>query len=111
MAALSLHALPVDGGASLTDNLTAAEAGGDTAPTGTGRFLVVANGSGGSITATLATPGTVSGLDIDDAAVVVAAGKTSIIPLSRAFAGANGRAAITYSAVTSLTVGAFELGT
>ncbi|WP_405710096.1 hypothetical protein OG264_16085 [Streptomyces xanthophaeus] len=111
MAALGLTVLPVDGGASLTDSLVAAAGGGDTAPTGPGRFLVAANASGGSITVTLATPGTVSGLDVENSAVVIAAGKTSMIPLARLFAGANGRAAITYSGVTSLTVGCFELGT
>jgi len=88
---------------------TAAAAGGDTAQVGPNRFLYVNNGSGASITVTLATPGTVSGLAIADPAYAVAAGKMAIIPLGNVFRGATGRASITYSAVTTVTVRPFEL--
>ncbi|MEV6174881.1 hypothetical protein AB0L99_42585 [Streptomyces sp. NPDC051954] len=112
MADLSLTTVPVaTGTADVAAAATAANAGGDTAPVGPGRFLYVNNGSGGSITVTIATPGTVSGLAVGDTAVAVAAGKHAIIPLSNVFRGSNGRAAITYSGVTSLTVRPFELGT
>jgi hypothetical protein len=112
MADLSLTTVPVATGiADVAAAATAANAGGDTAPVGPGRFLYVNNGSAGSITVTIATPGTVSGLAVADTAVAVAAGKHAIIPLSNVFRGANGRAAITYSGVTSLTVRPFELGT
>ncbi|KUN92036.1 hypothetical protein [Streptomyces caeruleatus] len=112
MADLSLTTVPVaTGTADVAAAATAANAGGDTAPVGPGRFLYVNNGSGGSITVTIATPGTVSGLAVADTAVAVAAGKHAIIPLSNVFRGSNGRAAITYSGVTSLTVRPFELGT
>ncbi|MFF1321440.1 hypothetical protein ACFVZZ_18740 [Streptomyces chartreusis] len=112
MADLSLTTVSVaTGTADVAAAATAANAGGDTAPVGPGRFLYVNNGSGGSITVTIATPGTVSGLAVADTAVAVAAGKHAIIPLANAFRGANGRAAITYSGVTSLTVRPFELGT
>ncbi|WP_033818885.1 hypothetical protein [Kitasatospora sp. MBT63] len=110
MAALTLHTVPVAGGASLTDNLTAAAGGGDSAPVGPGRFLAVKNGDSGSHTVTVVAPGTVSGLAVADATVTVAAGKTSLIPLPRLFAGTNGRAAITYDGVTNVSVGVFELG-
>lgn len=110
MAALEVTTAPVAGGASLDDALTAAAAGGDTAPTGDGRFLVMVNGDISPHTATLATPGTVSGLPIGDAELVVPAGETGIIPLSRRFAGTAGRAAITYDAVTDVTVAVLELG-
>ncbi|MGW3936443.1 hypothetical protein [Streptomyces phaeochromogenes] len=111
MAALNVTAVPVDGG--LVDVAAAAVAAtvsGDTAPTGPGRFLYVNNASGGAVTATIATPGTVSGLDVENAALVVPAGKHGLIPLSRVFAGATGRAAVTYSAVTTVTVAVLELG-
>jgi len=89
---------------------TAAGAGGDTALVGPGRFLYVNNGSGSSITVTLATPGTVSGLAVTDPGYAIAAGKAGIIPLANVFRGASGRAAISYSAVTTVTVRPFELG-
>ncbi|MFE2106639.1 hypothetical protein ACFXAF_12340 [Kitasatospora sp. NPDC059463] len=112
MAALTLTVVPIAGGASQTDNLVAASAGGDTAPTGPGRFLVVKNADASSHTVTVSTPGTVNGLAVADATVTVPAGKTSQIPLAGVFAGPTARRAnITYDAVTSLTVGAFELGT
>ncbi|MET9396283.1 hypothetical protein [Kitasatospora sp. NPDC002965] len=111
MAALPVTVAPIAGGVSLTDNLVAAAAGGDTAPTGPGRFLVVKNGDASPHTVTIATPGTVVGLGVADATVVVPAGKLSMIPLARVFAGTAGRAAITYDAVTTVTVGVFELGT
>ncbi|MFD9064186.1 hypothetical protein ACFVZ3_21985 [Kitasatospora purpeofusca] len=112
MVALNIVAAPIAGGVSLSDNLTAASAGGDTAPTGPGRFLVVKNGDASSHTVTVVTPGTVNGLAVADATVTVPAGKIHTIPLGGVFAGPTARRAnITYDAVTSLTVGAFELGT
>lgn len=106
MAALTLQVLP-PGGAEST--LTAAESGGDTCPAGPGIFLEVANGSGSPVTVTLATPGTVEGLAIDDREVAVPAGETWKIPVGRIFAGADGQAAITYSSATDVTVGAFRV--
>ncbi|MEU0584584.1 hypothetical protein [Streptomyces sp. NPDC006132] len=111
MANLNLIPVPVATGiADVAAQAVAAAGGGDAAPVGPGRFLYVNNGSGGTITVTVATPGTVSGLAVADAAVPVAAGDHAIIPLATVYRGANGRAAITYSGVTSLTVAAFELG-
>jgi hypothetical protein len=111
MATLNLTAVPIAGGASITDNLVAAAAGGDSAAVGEGRFLVVKNGDASSHTVTISTPGTVAGVAIAEVAVTVAASKLSVIPLSsRVFKDATGRAAITYDAVTSVTVGVFELG-
>ncbi|MEU1194925.1 hypothetical protein ABZ446_01720 [Streptomyces sp. NPDC005813] len=110
MAALNLIKAAIDGGVTLEDSAVAATVSGDTAPTGANRFLYVKNGSGVSLTVTLATPGTVSGLDVENPTLVIAASKAGIIPLSRVFAGANGRATITYSAVTTVSVAAFELG-
>lgn len=88
----------------------AAGAGGDTAQVGPGRFLYVVNGAAAPITVTLTTPGTVSGLTITDPTYTVAASKHAIIPLANVFRGATGRAAITYSSATTVTVIPFELG-
>ncbi|MGK5529360.1 hypothetical protein [Streptomyces sp. URMC 129] len=110
MAALNLIKMPVDGGVSLDAGAVAASGGGDTAPTGAGCFLYVKNGSGASITATLATPGEVDGLAVADAVLTVPAGAAGAIPLAAVFAGANSRASITYSAVTTVTVAAYQVG-
>lgn len=111
MASLNLIAVPVATGlVDVAAQAVAAAGGGDTAPVGPGRFLYVLNGDASSKTVTVATPGTVKGLAIADATLVVAAGKHAIIPLTDVYRGATGRAAITYSAVTSVTVAAFELG-
>lgn len=111
MADLNIIPVPVATGiADVAAQAVAAAGGGDTAPVGPGRFLYVANGDASSKTVTVSTPGTVSGLAIADTAVVVGAGDHAIIPLANVFRGANGRAAVTYSAVTSVSVAAFELG-
>jgi len=84
---------------------TAAAAGGDTCQTGAGVLLLVKNGDGADHTVTLATPGTVNGLAIADRAVTVAAGAEVAIPVTSVYRDpATGRAAITYDAVTSVTV-------
>lgn len=105
MAALALQVL-VPGGSAST--LTAAAGGGDTCPAGDGIFLEANNGSGGPLTITLATPGTVEGLAIADRPVIVPAGERWKIPVPRIFADSTGRCAITYSGVTTLTVGCFK---
>ena len=85
----------------------AAGAGGDTAPTGTGVSLLVKNGSGSSITVTAAYPSkydgdqTVSGRTF----TVPATTGEFEIPLRDVYKDpATGLAAITYSAVTTVTV-------
>lgn len=88
---------------------TAAAVAGDTAEVGPRRFLYVNNGSGGSITVTVATPGTANGFAIADGTYAIAAGKMGLIPLVSDFRGTTGRATITYSAVTTVTVRPFEL--
>ncbi len=59
----------------------------------------------------MATPGTVKGHAIADASVAVAAGDHALIPLANVYRGSNGRAAITYDAVTSVTVAVLEIET
>lgn len=112
MADLTVTAVPINGGlADLAAAAVAASGTGDTAPVGPNRFLVVINGDASPHTATVATPGTVKGLDVADAVLTVAAGDTGLVPLPRVFAGVDGRAAVTYDAATAVTVAVLELGT
>lgn len=105
MAALTTHPVPLTG-LQLDAQLVAATAGGDDCQTGAGVFLAVKNADATAHTVTLATPGTIDGdLAIPDRAVVVAAGKTSFIPVTDRYRNTGtGRAAITYDGVTSLSV-------
>lgn len=111
MAALTTQTVSVATGVlDLGAALTAAASGGDTAEVGPGKFLVILNGDASSKTVTIQTTGTKSGLAVADGSYVVATLDTCIVPLADVFRGATGRASITYSAVTSVTVGVFELG-
>lgn len=87
--------------------LTAADGTGNTAPTGTGVFLFVKNGSGSSVTVTLAYPSKYDGdQTVAGRGTAVAAGAETVIPLRDVYRDpATGLAAITYSAVTTVTVG------
>lgn len=90
----------------------AAAAGGDTFNPGNNVFLHVKNGGAGAVTVTIVTPGNVSGQAVADVAVSVpAAAERMIGPLPGSlFARAvDGLGDISYSGVTSLTIGAFEL--
>lgn len=109
MAVLSPQTVSNNG---LNPTFAAASAGGDKIAADSRTFLVVKNGGGSSITVTVVTPATVSGLAVADLAVTVPnAGERWIGPFAPgAFADANGQASITYSAVTSVTVGAFRAG-
>lgn len=112
MAALNVTPVPVGAGlADLAGAAVAATALGDTAPVGPGRFLAVFNGDASSHTATVVTPGNADGHAIADGTLTVAAGKTGLLPLHNIYRGATGRAAITYDAVTSVTVAVIELAT
>jgi hypothetical protein len=110
MADLATVSVPIVGGVPEVAAVdTAATSTGDTAAIGPGHFLYVANGDASSKTVTLATAGTEKGLAIADATLVVPATSAGIIPLDSVFRGATGRATITYSAVTSVTVAVFKL--
>jgi hypothetical protein len=76
----------------------------------TGRFMHVKNGSGGSVTVTIPTPGTVDGLAIADRSVAVPAAGERLIALGTAgtYKQAGGVAFVDYSAVTSVTVAVFD---
>lgn len=113
MAALTTITIPVATGLDdLAGSLVAAASLGDTAETGSGLVFVALNGDASSKTLTIATPKTFHGLAIPEVQMTVEAGDIALLPLSRElFRGTGGRAAITYSAITSLTVGVFRLGT
>ncbi|MGW3674635.1 hypothetical protein [Streptomyces sp. NPDC005166] len=97
--------------AGLAPTYTSASAGGDQAPVGGGYFLEVRNGGGASITVTVVTPGTYKGFAIADAALVIPAAGSGVIPLDSVYRNpSTGRADITYSAVTSVTVGVLQVG-
>jgi hypothetical protein len=98
--------------AGLAVALTGPSVDGDVVDVGPGIFLVVNNGSGGSINVTVQTPGTVDGdLAVPERIVAVAAGVRTLIPLTskqykRAAGVADaGKAYVDYSAVASVTRG------
>lgn len=104
------------GGNSPTLITVPAAAGGDTVAYNPARkqVLIVTNGGGSSITVTLTAQRTTLriGEDVFSRANVVAAtaaGATRYFSITEAFADANGLINVTYSAVTSVTVGVLEL--
>lgn len=66
------------------------------------------NGSGGSITVTVAVPGSRYGQANPDIAVAIPAGEERMIKLLPDFADSDGDIDISYSGVTSLTVAVFR---
>ncbi len=102
MAALSAQRVAQSGTVPTYAN---ASAGGDTAPVGGGLKLHVVNGSGATVTVTVVTPGTLDGLSIGDAALAIPAGGHGFVPLTNVYRDpVTGRANVTYSAVTTVTV-------
>lgn len=90
----------------VVQSLVAAAGGGDTLSAGERTFLVVNNGSGGSINVTVASPTTCSQGSTHPLVVAVGAGAVKYIgPLPENRFGDP--VSVTYSAVTSVTVGVF----
>jgi hypothetical protein len=111
MAALSVQAISIAG---IVPAYSAASGGGDTFVPSDRTYLHVKNGGGSPITVTVVTPGEAApGVPIADPSVSVSNGSEKI--LGPFYAGlyqdSTGTASITYSGVTSVTVGAFRLGT
>lgn len=109
MAQLATNVVPLSGTA-LRALITAAgtPANGDTCATGTGTFLLAENTSGGAITITIATPGTIEGdlspLPSRTNSVPATTG-LNIIPLTDVHRDpTTGLATLTYSATASLKV-------
>ena len=84
--------------------LSAATAGGDSAPTGSGIALLVANGA--TPTTVTLVPITFDGMSVTFPAITIAAASTYLIPLPSSVYGA-GTVAVTYGNVTTLGGGAF----
>lgn len=82
-----------------------AAAAGDVAAVGAGFMLVVKNGDASSHTVTIAVPGTLpNAIAAPDTVYTVAAAGEAWIPLAAFYADpADGRAHISYDAVTSVT--------
>ncbi|MBP5915863.1 hypothetical protein ACH3XX_42435 [Streptomyces scabiei] len=107
MAVLTAQAMPLGG---LQPTYANAAGGGDQAPVGEKLVLHVRNDDASSKTVTVVTPGTVGGLAIADATQTIPAGADAFIPLKSTYRDpATGRAAITYSAATSVTVAVLQL--
>lgn len=89
-----------------------AAAAGDKFHPGDHTFLHIKNGSGGSVTATITTPGTVGGNAVADPGLTVAAGADEMFgPFPRSvYAGSDGLAAIAWSATASVTWAVVEVG-
>jgi hypothetical protein len=111
MAVLSVQKIVAGG---LVPSLAAAAGGGDSWQNTGNEFLEVANGGVGSINVTIAAQaGACQPYGVTNAAhdvvVAVGAGVTKRIgPINPvAYNDSNGRAQITYSGVTSVTVGVF----
>jgi hypothetical protein len=98
---------------SLLPTFAAAAGGGDTATPGADTFLVVKNGGGSSINVTIDVPGSDDfGNANPDMVVAVLNATERYIPLRHSkFVQASGLVNITYSAVTSVTVGVFTPST
>lgn len=97
--------------AGINPALVAANAGGDTFPCSGNVFLFITNAGGASRTVSVAYANTVDGQTVPAKQIVVPNGTTRIAgPFpANLFRGANDVAAVTYDAVTSLTIGAFRL--
>ncbi|MEU1596205.1 hypothetical protein ABZ468_25935 [Streptomyces sp. NPDC005708] len=105
MAALTTNVVPLTG--LRYDNLLApAAGGGDDCATGAGVLLIVKNADTTPKTVTLAVPALVDGdLTISSRAVVVPNAAETAIPITERYRNpSTGRCAITYSAVTSVSV-------
>lgn len=99
--------------AGVTPAYAAAAGGGDRFTPGRNTFLHVKNGGGSPITVTIVTPRTDSlGNPIADNTVSVTNGQERMIgpfPTDAYGAIADGLADITYSGVTTVTIGAFDV--
>ena len=116
MAALTVVQASSNG---IDPGFVAAASGGDSVRSARGRsLLIVKNGGGSSITATIApgpnstrpAEGPFPSQAVASIAVSVAAGVEKVIgPIPTAYNDASGNFGVTYSAVTSVTVAAIEV--
>jgi hypothetical protein len=115
MATLTTQNVSLAGIVDVIAGLSTAAGGGDKVRPGPNVFLYVQNGDASSKTVTIDDPNSRTPVAAaafnPDVAVVVAAGKEAMIgPITDRFANSSdGLAAITYSAVTAVKVGAFQV--
>jgi len=94
----------------LADTYASANVDGNSFANDGATFLHVKNGGGSSITVTIDTPNTVDDLAISNRTVTVANGSEKMIgPFPPGVYNHSGEVYVDYSAVTSVTVGAFKL--
>lgn len=108
MATLTVQNISLAG---ITPSYTAAAAGGDEFANTGDTYFQIKNG-GSEITLTIETPAKIEGIDIAEITVTIPAttGDKVIGPFDTAiFNQTTGRVAVTYSGVTTVTVGAFKL--
>ena len=108
MATLTTQEVDLDG---VEVTFASAAGGGDSFTPSSRTFLWLKNASGGDITVTVDTPGTVIGLAVANSVTTVQAGEDRLIgpfPYEH-FAQTDGLADITYSGVTTLTVAVLKL--
>ena len=102
--AITVSSVPVLAG---TPPVFSAPSASDTVQVGS--ILVVKNGSGSSITVTMVTPGVLgTGDAYPDKAYTVAAGAEAWIPVLDDYRNGAGVAAVTFSAVSSVTAAAIN---
>ena len=109
MANLTTYAATLTG-LRLDTLFVAAAGGGDTCETGKGNLLLVKNAGVTTPTVTISTPETVDGLAVAERVVTIPASATLFaIPVTDRYKDpTTGRANITYSAATDLTVLSFR---
>jgi hypothetical protein len=91
-------------------SFAAANVDGNTFANDGNTFLEVANGAAAPINVTIQTPGTVDGLAVAELIVAVANGVTKRIgPFPPGIYNQSGEVYVDYSAVTTITVGAFRM--
>ena len=110
MATLPVNTI-VQTGLDTSSSYGAANSGGDELPNTGREFVHIKNGGGSSINVTITSEATHEGLAVADPVIAIDAGDEAMIgPFKRGvYNNANGRVAIAYSAVTSVTIAAFKL--
>lgn len=112
MATLTVSEIVIGG---IDESLAAADVAGDefTLDNGKSHFIVINNGDVSSMNVTVKTYGEIDGAPTEDRVVAVGAGERKMVgPFpKRTYGDANGKVQLTYSSVTSLTVGAFQIST
>jgi hypothetical protein len=112
VATLTVNQVNAQAGFRDDNALVAAAGGGDAFAPGATTFLRVLNSGGAPITVTLATPGNVGGNAIADGGGTVTNGQSRLFggfPGDQYMDPTTGLVTVTYSAVTSVTVGVFKL--